>query len=45
MSPLTRQQMRSSAGTAAATGHTIRTEAGWGLAVLSAFFVPGELDL
>ena len=44
-SPLTRQQMRSSANAATATGHTIRTEAWWGLAVLSALIVPGDLDL
>jgi len=45
MSPLARQQMHSSAGAAAATGHSIHTQARWGFTVLSAFFVPGDLDL
>jgi len=45
MSPLARQQMHSSAGAAEATGHSIHTQARWGFAVLSAFFVPGDLDL
>ena len=37
--------MCSSAGAAAATEHTIRMEDGWGFTALSAFFVPGDLDL
>jgi len=26
-------------------GHTIRREAGWGFAALTAFFIAGDLDL
>jgi len=44
VTPARRQQMRSSAGATAATEHTTRTQAGWGFAALSTFFVPGDLD-
>jgi len=45
-SPLGRQEMHSSAAAAwrLQRAHTIRMQAAWVLAVLSTFFVPGDLD-
>jgi len=44
---LGRQEMRSSAAAAwcLQRAHTIRMQAGWVLAALNVFFVPGDLDL